>query len=40
MFLHWVLKHLLCSLFQFPNLGIYSTIPPTTIHRRAVMRVM
>jgi len=28
------------SLFQFPNLGIYSTIPPTTIHRRAVMRVM
>jgi len=27
-------------LFSFPNLNIYATIPPTTIHRRAVMRVM
>jgi len=25
-------------LFSFPNLNIYATIPPTTIHRRAVMR--
>ncbi|HVJ07454.1 MAG TPA: PilZ domain-containing protein [Acidisarcina sp.] len=24
--------------FQFPNLNIYATIPPTTVHRRAVMR--
>ena len=24
--------------FQFPNLNIYATIPPTTIHRRSVMR--
>ena len=24
--------------FQFPNLNIYVTIPPTTVHRRAVMR--
>ncbi len=27
-------------LFSFPNLHINATIPPTTIHRRAVMRVM
>jgi Flp pilus assembly protein TadG len=27
-------------LFSFPNLNIYATIPPTTIHRRAVMRMM
>jgi hypothetical protein len=26
--------------FKFPNLGIYATIPPTSIHRRAVMRVI
>jgi len=26
--------------FQFPGLGIYATIPPTAIHRRAVMRRM
>ena len=26
--------------FQFPNLGIYLTIPPTTVHRRALMRVI
>ena len=25
--------------FQFPNLNVYATIPPTTIHRRAVMRI-
>jgi Flp pilus assembly protein TadG len=25
-------------LFSFPNLNIHATIPPTTIHRRAVMR--
>lgn len=24
--------------FSFPNLNVYATIPPTTIHRRAVMR--
>lgn len=24
--------------FQFPGLGIYMTLPPTTVHRRAVMR--
>jgi Flp pilus assembly protein TadG len=24
--------------FQFPNLNVYVTIPPTTVHRRAVMR--
>jgi hypothetical protein len=24
--------------FQFPGLGIYATMPPTTVHRRAVMR--
>ena len=27
-------------LFSFPNLNIYATIPPTTIHRRAVMRMI
>jgi len=27
-------------LFSFPNLNIYATIPPTTIHRGAVMRVI
>lgn len=27
-------------LFQFPSLNIYATIPPTTIHQRAVMRSM
>ena len=27
-------------LFSFPNLHINATLPPTTIHRRAVMRVM
>jgi Flp pilus assembly protein TadG len=26
--------------FRFPNLNIYATIPPTTIHRRAVMRTI
>jgi len=26
------------SAFQFPSLNIYATLPPTTIHRRAVMR--
>lgn len=26
--------------FKFPNLNIYATIPPTTIHRQAVMRVI
>ena len=26
--------------FKFPNLNIYATIPPTTIHRRAVMRLI
>jgi Flp pilus assembly protein TadG len=26
--------------FKFPNLNIYATLPPTTIHRRAVMRVL
>jgi Flp pilus assembly protein TadG len=25
--------------FQFPNLNVYATLPPTTIHRRAVMRM-
>ena len=25
--------------FQFPNLNVYATIPPTTIHRRGVMRI-
>ena len=24
--------------FQFPGLGIYATLPPTTVHRRTVMR--
>jgi hypothetical protein len=24
--------------FNFPGLNIYLTMPPTTIHRRAVMR--
>jgi Flp pilus assembly protein TadG len=24
--------------FAFPNLNVYATIPPTTVHRRAVMR--
>jgi Flp pilus assembly protein TadG len=27
-------------LFSFPNLNVYATLPATTIHRRAVMRVM
>jgi TadE-like protein/PilZ domain len=27
-------------LFDFPNLGIHATLPPTTIHRQAVMRVL
>jgi hypothetical protein len=27
-------------LFSFPNLHINATLPATTIHRRAVMRVM
>ena len=26
--------------FQFQNLNVYATIPPTTIHRRAVMRFL
>ncbi len=26
--------------FQFPNLNLYATIPPTTVHRRAVMRTI
>ena len=26
--------------FNFPNLGIYTSIPPTTVHRRAAMRVL
>jgi Flp pilus assembly protein TadG len=26
--------------FKFPNLNIYATIPPTTIHRQAVMRLI
>jgi Flp pilus assembly protein TadG len=28
------------NVFQFPNLNIYATIPPTTVHRRAVMRAI
>jgi len=28
----------LISAFQFPSLNIYATLPPTTVHRRAVMR--
>jgi hypothetical protein len=27
-------------LYKFPGLGIYVTLPPTTVHRRAVMRVL
>jgi Flp pilus assembly protein TadG len=27
-------------LFQFPSLGIYATLPPSTIHRRTVMRIL
>jgi Flp pilus assembly protein TadG len=27
-------------LFDFPNLGIHATIPTTTIHRQAIMRVL
>lgn len=27
-------------LFSFPGLGIYATLPPTSLHRRAVMRVL
>lgn len=27
-------------LFDFPSLGIHATIPTTTIHRRAIMRVL
>jgi Flp pilus assembly protein TadG len=30
----------LIPLFSFPKLGIRATLPPTTIHRRAVMRVI
>jgi Flp pilus assembly protein TadG len=26
--------------FNFPNLGIFTSIPPTTIHRQAVMRLL
>jgi Flp pilus assembly protein TadG len=26
--------------FQFPNMNVYATIPPTTIHRRTVMRML
>lgn len=26
--------------FSFPSLNVYATIPPTTIHRRAVMRML
>ncbi len=26
--------------FKFPNLNVYATIPPTTIHRQAVMRLI
>ncbi len=28
------------ALWTFSGLGIYATLPPTTIHRRAVMRMM
>lgn len=28
------------SLFSFPRLGIYTTLPPTTIHHRTYMRVV
>ena len=27
-------------LFSFPNLGIYATLPPLTIHRQSVMRMI
>ena len=27
-------------LFSFPGLGLYATLPPTTIHRQAVMRMI
>ena len=27
-------------LFDFPNLGIHATLPPTTIHRQTVMRIL
>jgi TadE-like protein/PilZ domain len=27
-------------LFDFPTLGIHATLPPTTIHRQAVMRIL
>jgi Flp pilus assembly protein TadG len=30
----------LIPLFSFPRLGISATIPPTTIHRKAVMRMI
>jgi Flp pilus assembly protein TadG len=30
----------LIPLFSFPGLGIHATLPPTTIHRRAYMRVI
>ena len=30
----------LIPVFQFPNLNIYATLPATTVHRRAVMRVV
>ncbi len=28
------------TLFSFPKLGIFLTIPPTTVHQRAVMRLV
>jgi len=30
----------LLGAWRFPNLGIYLTIPPSTIHRRAAMRML
>jgi hypothetical protein len=30
----------LISLWSFPGLGIQATIPSTTIHRQAVMRML
>lgn len=30
----------LISLWSFPGLGVHLTLPPTTIHRRAVMRML
>lgn len=33
-------KPLIPAGFQFPKLNVYATIPPTTIHRKAVMRAM